>query len=206
MARCTSSRSSNLEPAVLSHSIGRIGDPTPREGASGSDRRSGSEAGCPIAAQWLRPGADSKSAALILRALLHLAIFVVGDLFHPVDILAVECFLDRDVRHGTVWRRAMPVFLAWRRPDHVAGPDFPNRSTPALHEAAPRHDDECLPERVRVPCAPCAGIERHAAARHARGLGCTEEWPDFHPAAEVLFRTVLRRHGIDALDFHDQLL
>jgi hypothetical protein len=27
-----------------------------------------------------------------------------------------------------------------------------------------------------------------------------------HPAAEVLFRTVLRRHGIDALDFHDQLL
>ena len=59
-------------------------------------------------------------------------ILFVADLFHPVHGFAVELFLNGDVRHGRGGRRAVPVFLARRKPDHVARPDFFNRPAPAL--------------------------------------------------------------------------
>ena len=61
------------------------------------------------------------------------AVLVVADLFHPIDRLAVELFLNGNVRHGRGWRGAMPMLLARREPDHVTRPDFLDRAAPALH-------------------------------------------------------------------------
>jgi len=42
----------------------------------------------------------------------------------------------RDVRHEVVGRRAVPVPLAWRRVDHVTGPDLEDLPAAGLHRAA----------------------------------------------------------------------
>ena len=64
-------------------------------------------------------------------------ILLVADLFHPVDDLAVQRFLNGDMRHCRRRRGAVPVLLAGRKPDHVAWPDFLDRPAPALRPAAP---------------------------------------------------------------------
>jgi hypothetical protein len=45
----------------------------------------------------------------------------VADLFHPVDGLAVELFLNGDVGHGGGGRGPVPMLLAGREPDDVEG-------------------------------------------------------------------------------------
>src|SRR6266581_5356170 len=52
-------------------------------------------------------------------------VLFVADLFHPVGGLAVEAFLNGDVRHGRGCRGAMPMFLTRREPDHVTPDEFP---------------------------------------------------------------------------------
>ena len=47
----------------------------------------------------------------------------------------------------------MPVFLARWAPDDIAGPNDPNRGTPALYETAARGDDQRLAQRMCVPVA-----------------------------------------------------
>ena len=80
------------------------------------------------------------------------AILLVTDLFHPVDNLAVELFLNGDVRHHGRGRRGpMPVLLAGREPDHVTRPNFLNRASPALDPAATRREDESLTEDTLRP-------------------------------------------------------
>src|SRR4051794_21613718 len=67
-------------------------------------------------------------------------VLFVGDLLEPVDVLAVQRFLDRDVRHRGHGRRAMPVLLLGRDRDHVSGPDLLDGTFPALHQAEPRRN------------------------------------------------------------------
>jgi hypothetical protein len=52
--------------------------------------------------------------------------------FHPVDHLAIELFLNGDVRHRRRRRRAMPVLLAGFNPHHVARPDVLDGAARAL--------------------------------------------------------------------------
>ena len=99
------------------------------------------------------------------------AILLVADLLHPVDHLAVELFLNGDVGHGRGRRGAMPVLLAGREPDHVAGPDLLDRAALALHPAAAGRDDQRLPERMRVPGSASARLERDAGALDERRIG-----------------------------------
>jgi hypothetical protein len=70
-----------------------------------------------------------------LRHALMLILFV-ADLFHPLDNLAVELFLNGDVRHGRGRCSPMPVLLAGRKPDHITGPDLLDRSAVALKPPA----------------------------------------------------------------------
>ena len=91
-------------------------------------------------------------------------VLFVADLFHPVDDLAVELFLNGDVRHGRGRRGAMPVLLAGREPDHIAGPDLLDRSALALSPAAAGRHDQGLTERMRMPCGPRARLEGDAGA------------------------------------------
>src|SRR5438093_277197 len=71
-------------------------------------------------------------------------VLLVGDLFHPVDRLALEAFHDGDVRHRRGRRGAVPMLLTRRAPDHVAGADSLDRASPALNQAAARRDDQDL--------------------------------------------------------------
>src|SRR5262249_24319824 len=92
-------------------------------------------------------------------------VLFVADRFHPVHRLAVELFLDGDVRHGRGRRGAVPVLLARREPDHVARPDLLDRAAPALGQAAAGRHDQGLAQRVGVPRRPGAGLERDAGAK-----------------------------------------
>src|SRR5258708_4854575 len=51
------------------------------------------------------------------------SVLLVAGLFHPVDHLAIDMLLDRDMGHGRRRRRTMPVLHARRKPDDVARPD-----------------------------------------------------------------------------------
>jgi hypothetical protein len=48
----------------------------------------------------------------------------VADLLHPVDVLAVERFLHRDMRHCGRWRCAVPVLLAGWEEHDIPRPNF----------------------------------------------------------------------------------
>src|ERR1700716_4084221 len=89
-------------------------------------------------------------------------VLFIADLFHPVHGLPIEPFLNGDVRHGRCRQRAMPMLFTWGEPDHVTGSNLLDRATPALGASAARGHDECLTERVRVPCRPSARLERDA--------------------------------------------
>ena len=71
-------------------------------------------------------------------------VLVVADLFHPLDELPVELFLDGDVRHCRGRRSTMPMFFARREPDHISGMDLFNRTALALHPTAAASDNQRL--------------------------------------------------------------
>ena len=82
----------------------------------------------------------------------------------------------------------MPVLLAGREPDHIAGPDFLNRTSPALCPAATGGDDQGLAERMRVPCSPCTWLKCDAGALNQCRIGCLEKWIDADRAREPILR------------------
>src|SRR2546427_4189008 len=90
------------------------------------------------------------------------AVLLVADLFHPVDDLGVEFFLDGDVRHFAVRRGAMPMLLSRRTRDHVPRMNFLDGAFPALHEAAARGHNERLTLRMGMPGGSGARLERDA--------------------------------------------
>src|SRR5512135_2691881 len=109
-----------------------------------------------------------------LPAMLFPVLFI-AHLLQPLHRLAVETLLNRDVRHRRGRRRAVPVLLSRREPDHVAGPDLLDRPAPALRAAAPRRHDQGLAQGVGVPRGPRAGLERDGGAGHARRVGRLEQ-------------------------------
>src|SRR4051794_3825810 len=115
-------------------------------------------------------------------------VLFVADLLHPVDDLAVQCFLNRDVRHRSGRRDAVPVLLTWWTPDHISRPDYSHRAAPALHEPAARRDNERLAERVRMPIAARAGLERDVGAARACRRRRNEERVYTYSAGEMLRR------------------
>src|SRR2546421_287531 len=72
--------------------------------------------------------------------------------------LAVEVFLNSDVRHGRRWRGATPMLLSRQDPDHVPRPNLLGQAAPAFHAAAASRHDQGLAHWVRVPCCASAGL------------------------------------------------
>ncbi len=118
-------------------------------------------------------------------------ILFVGDLLEPFDVRAVERFLNRDMGHGGGRRRAVPVLVTGRAPDHVTGADFDDRAALALGPAAPGGDDQGLAERMGMPGAARAGLEGDAGAGDARRFGRRIQRIDANRAGEILFRPFL---------------
>jgi hypothetical protein len=75
----------------------------------------------------------------------------LADLFHPFDRLAVQRLPNGDVRHRDRRRCAVLMLLVRRKPDHVARPDFLDRSALALRPPKARRDDQRLTERMSMP-------------------------------------------------------
>ena len=121
-----------------------------------------------------------------------LAILFVAHVFHPVDGLSVEPFLNGHVRHGCRARRAVPMLFSRGKPDHVTRSNLLDRASPSLRAAAACRDDQRLSERVRVPGGPRTGLECHAGADDARRIWCAEERIDAYRAGEVLGGSLCR--------------
>jgi hypothetical protein len=86
-------------------------------------------------------------------------VLLSGHVFQPVHRLAIEFFLNRDVRHRRGRRRTMPVLLAWRKPYDIAGPNLLDRPTPTLRASNAGSHDQRLTERVSVPCRALVFLE-----------------------------------------------
>jgi len=113
-------------------------------------------------------------------------VLLVRDLFHPVDGLAIELFLNGDVRHGRGRCGAMPMLLTGREPDHVTWPDLLDRASPALREAAAGRHNQCLAQGMRVPRSPRAGLECDTGAERACWMACLEKGINAHRAGEPI--------------------
>ena len=61
------------------------------------------------------------------------AVLFVADFFQPLHDLAVKRVLNGDVRQRGRRSGAMPVLLAGRKPNHIAGPYFFDRTANPLH-------------------------------------------------------------------------
>ena len=68
-------------------------------------------------------------------------VLFVTHFFHPFDNLAVECFLNGDVRHCRRWRAAVPMPLIGWAPDDITRPEFHFGLAFTLHPAEAGGDD-----------------------------------------------------------------
>src|SRR5437016_1104097 len=136
----------------------------------------------------------------------HGAVLLITHSLQPVDDLPVELFLNRDVRHRRAWRGAVPVLLARWAPDDIAGANDADRAAPALHETAACGDDQRLTQRMCVPVAARAGLERHVGAACPCGLRCFKEGINTYRASEVLGRTLSGGLRAVSFQFHVQCL
>src|SRR5439155_21082174 len=126
-------------------------------------------------------------AAWLPPTSLGLVLFV-GNLLQPLDGLAVELLLDGEVRHRRGRGGAVPVLLAGREPDNVAGADLLDRPAPALAAADAAGHDQRLAERVGVPGGAGAGFEGDAGPGDAGRRGRREQRVDADRAGEPIRR------------------
>jgi hypothetical protein len=94
-----------------------------------------------------------------------ITILLVTDMLHPIHDLAVETFLNGNMRHRGSGRRAVPMFLAGRKPNHITRPDFFNRTAPTLCPPETCRDNERLSKRMSVPSRASAWFKSDARAR-----------------------------------------
>src|SRR5688500_13041676 len=90
---------------------------------------------------------------------------LVGDLFHPLDVLAVDDVRDGDMAHGVGGCRSMPMLHAGGRPDAIAWLDLPLRAAFFLNPPCSGRDDQVLAAGMRVPRGACSRLERHKPSR-----------------------------------------
>src|SRR6185436_10048794 len=114
--------------------------------------------------------------------------------------------LYSDVGHGRGGGRAVPVFFAGSKPDHIPRMNLLDRAGPALRAPAAGGHNQRLTERVRVPRRARAGFESDARATHARGVSPIEQWIDANRAGEPVGRSLAGRLRSASFDVHGRLL
>jgi len=116
------------------------------------------------------------------------AVLLIRDLLQPLDVLAVQGFLNRDVSHRRRVGCAVPMLFSRRAGDDIARVDLFFWLAPALRPAKTGDDYQCLAARVRMPCRTRAGLKADAGAAELRRSGCLEQRIDAHVAGKVLRR------------------
>src|SRR5262249_50824593 len=122
----------------------------------------------------------------------RVVVLLVADMFHPVHSFSIEPLLNRDVGQGGGGAGAVPMLLAGREPDHIAGTDFFDRTVPSLRESVACRHDQRLSEWMRVPGRAGTGLERHTGADDACRVGGLDERINPDDAGEVFGWTLAR--------------
>src|SRR5664280_373884 len=101
-------------------------------------------------------------------------VFRLAHQLAPLTLWALRGRLpDGEVRHEPIGRGAVPVPLAGRRVDRVAGPDLDDLAAPGLNPADPLRDVDGLADGVGVPRIARAGCEADDVDADARWLLAT---------------------------------
>jgi hypothetical protein len=184
-------------PVVAAHVEGAIDrdGPNPRRGAVRLSVLTDGEM-CKSSASAILRSSSFDQVVMVgspSKLLPSVAILIVGDLFHPLDHLTVEILLNGDMRHGGGWRRAMPMLLARREPDHIAGMNLFNQTDLALHPPATGCDHQGLTQRVSVPCCSSAGLERDTGTGRACRSVCLKQRVNAHQAGKPVGRSFVGR-------------
>src|ERR1700722_14770058 len=79
------------------------------------------------------------------------SVLFVADVLHPIHRLAVQPFLNGDVRHGRRRRSPVPVLLSRREPDPISGVNLLDRAALPLHPSAAGRHNKRLPEGMGMP-------------------------------------------------------
>src|SRR3954471_1013061 len=87
------------------------------------------------------------------------AILFVGDLLHPVHVLAADHVGDRDMAHGIGRCGSVPVLHTRRRPNDITRLDLPLLVALFLNPARSGCDDQNLASGMGVPSGPSARCE-----------------------------------------------
>src|SRR3989442_15680829 len=103
------------------------------------------------------------------------AVFLVADMFHPVDKFPVTPFLNSDVRHTGGRRSSMPMLLARRGQHHSTRTNLLDMSTFMWNQTPAGSDDEGLTERTNMPCSPRSRLEGNAGSLNKRRLRCLKK-------------------------------
>src|SRR5664280_2895150 len=109
-----------------------------------------------------QPAASARGLGLVL---------LVGHRLQPRHMLAALMFLHGDVLHAVLGRGAVPVLLARRNPDRVAGTHRTDRTAPGLHVADAGGDMQSLSQRMGMPGGARARLEAHPGRAQERGIG-----------------------------------
>ena len=118
---------------------------------------------------------------------------LISYLLEPFYSFPLQRLLNRDMTHRVRWHRAVPMFFVRRKPDHVARPDFLDRSAFALRPAQTGRDDQRLTEWMGMPCRAGAGLEGDAGAPSTCRVGRLEQRVDADGAGEIVRRALTRR-------------
>jgi len=131
-----------------------------------------------------------------------ITILLVGDLLQPIHGSAVLRLLHGDVCDRRGRGRAVPVLLAGREPDDIAGADLLDWPAPTLRPAAPRDDEQRLAERMRVPRGARTGIEPHHIRPESGRVGSLDQRVLPDRAGEPVGRPPPGRHRTAAAQLH----
>jgi len=134
---------------------------------------------CNIASDFVR-FRESRPASMIVILLfmipsLFAAVLLVGDLFHPFNVFAVEGSRDGDMRHRGGGRGSAPMLYLWRAPDHVARPDLLNFAFPFPGSSNAGGHEQVLSCRVNVPGGSGPRLEGDIGAGKGRRILCREQ-------------------------------
>ena len=121
------------------------------------------------------------------------AVLFVADLLQPVDVLAIQRFLNSDVGHCGLRRCAVPMLQSGREPNHIVRANFLNGTAFALNPSHPGRDDQGLPQGMRVPGRPRARLECDAPGGDPPWFSYWEERVDPHSSGEVVPRSLVGR-------------
>src|SRR5664279_3700943 len=117
-------------------------------------------------------------------------------------MLAALMFLHGDVLHAVLGRGAVPMLLARRNPDRVAGAHRADRTTPGLHVADAGSDVQSLSKRMVMPGGARARLEAHPGRAQQRWIGRLDDRILPHRSGETRRAHAARRPRSASNDVH----